>query len=138
MNEAERIWSEKSDEDLLDAAAELEQFTEEGQRIVRAELKRRGLEDPVEQAGAEEVESADPEAIEERAPDLKCLRCGATLRYVDPASERAPQLQWAGRRQPVYDPSGVIHVYACARCGHVELFMDLPEEGGEEEGRDAE
>ena len=51
MTEAERIWSEKSDEDLLDAAADLAQFTADGQRIIRAELKRRELEDPVEQAG---------------------------------------------------------------------------------------
>ena len=44
MGEVERIWGDKSDEDLLDAAAELDQFTEEGQRVIRAELKRRGLE----------------------------------------------------------------------------------------------
>lgn len=41
MNDAERIWSEKSDEDLLEAAAELGQFTEDGRRIIRAELNRR-------------------------------------------------------------------------------------------------
>ena len=50
MNEAERIWQEKSDDALIEAAAELETYTDEGQRIIRAELKRRGLEDPVEQA----------------------------------------------------------------------------------------
>ena len=129
MSDAERIWSEKSDEDLLDAAAELEQFTEEGRRIVRAELKRRGMEDPVEQAGSNDGDAAGEDPAEEEPPDLQCLRCGTTLRYVDPSAEQTPHLQWAGRRRPVYDPSGAIHVYACPRCGHVELFMDLPEEG---------
>ncbi len=135
MNEAERIWREKSDQDLLDAAAELDQFTEEGQRIIRAELKRRGMEDPIEQSGDE---AGDPDAeapAVESVQELQCLRCGVGLRYVDPDAERAPQLQWAGRRHPLYDPSGVIHMYACPRCGHVELFMDLPEEGTEEEER---
>jgi hypothetical protein len=28
---------------------------------------------------------------------------------------------------PVFDPTGVIHLYACPRCGHVELFMDVLE-----------
>jgi hypothetical protein len=39
VTEAERIWSEKSDEDLVDAAATLDEFTPDGQRIIRAELK---------------------------------------------------------------------------------------------------
>ncbi len=129
MNDAERIWREKSDEELLDAAAELDQFTEEGQRTIRAELKRRGLEDPVEQAGEEAGERAD----EKPEPVLECLRCRSPLRYVDPSAEDAPRWHWAGRREPVYDPSGTLHVYACPSCGHVELFMDLPEEDQPEE-----
>ena len=50
MTEAERIWSETSDDDLLEAAAGLATYTDEGQRVIREELRRRGLEDPVEQA----------------------------------------------------------------------------------------
>jgi hypothetical protein len=131
MADAERIWREKSDEDLLDAAAELDQFTEEGQRVIRAELRRRGLEDPVEQAG-EETDQAPDEPAE---PVLECLRCHETLRYIDPDAEPSPRWQWAGRRAPLYDPSGLLHVYACPRCGHVELFMDLPDEEPPDEER---
>jgi hypothetical protein len=121
MADAERIWREKSDEDLLEAAAELDEFTAEGQQIIQAELKRRGLEDPLEQAGAE------PGDDEQEA--LECLRCHTPLRYLDPRSEPTPEWRWAGRRVPVFDPSGVLHVYACPTCGHVELFMDvLPED----------
>ena len=46
MTEAERIWAEKNDDALIEAAAELEAYTEEGQRIIRAELKRRGQPSP--------------------------------------------------------------------------------------------
>ncbi|RPJ71045.1 MAG: hypothetical protein EHM24_13655 [Acidobacteria bacterium] len=115
MGDAERIWREKSDDDLLDAAAELEGFTEEGQRIIRAELKRRGLEDPGEQAG-------------EPAPALECLRCRAELRFIDPESEGSPRWHWGGQRIPALDPDGGLAVYACPKCGHVELFMNLPVE----------
>ena len=31
-------------------------------------------------------------------------------------------------RLPIYSPGGVFRVYACSKCGHVELFMNLPEE----------
>jgi hypothetical protein len=124
MKEAERIWREKSDEDLLDAAAELDDFTEEGRDVIRAELKRRGLEDPVEQAGGEG--SAEPEV-----PAIECLRCRTPLEVIE-SSDDSPTLQWRGRRVPMFDPTGLLHIYACPHCGHVELFFDLPqEEGGE-------
>ena len=51
MDDARRIWREKSDDDLIEAAGELDQFTDEGRGIIRAELKRRHLEDPVAQQG---------------------------------------------------------------------------------------
>lgn len=43
---AEDIWRSKTDEQLLAACAVLDDYTEEGQRIIRAELERRGLEEP--------------------------------------------------------------------------------------------
>lgn len=46
MTEAERIWSGKSDEQLADAATKLAEFTEEGEQVIRAELRRRGMTDP--------------------------------------------------------------------------------------------
>jgi len=42
----EQIWHEKSDEDLIEAGTRLSEFTSEGERIIRAELRRRGLPDP--------------------------------------------------------------------------------------------
>jgi hypothetical protein len=42
----EQIWREKSDDDLMEAAERLFEFTAEGERIIRAELRRRGLPDP--------------------------------------------------------------------------------------------
>jgi hypothetical protein len=44
--DAEQIWREKSDEDLAEAGERLSDFTSEGERIIRAELHRRGLPDP--------------------------------------------------------------------------------------------
>lgn len=42
----EQIWREKSDEDLVEAGERLFEFTAEGERIIRAELQRRGLPEP--------------------------------------------------------------------------------------------
>src|SRR5689334_3003448 len=46
MSDAEAIWAAKTDDELLEAAEQLFDFTEEGERIVRAELRRRGLPQP--------------------------------------------------------------------------------------------
>jgi hypothetical protein len=42
----EQIWRDKPDEDLVEAGERLFEFTAEGERIIRAELRRRGLPDP--------------------------------------------------------------------------------------------
>ena len=44
--DAEQIWREKPDEDLVEAGEHLSGYTAEGERIIRAELRRRGLPDP--------------------------------------------------------------------------------------------
>lgn len=44
--DAEQIWRERSDEDLIEAGERLSEFTAEGERIIRAELRHRGLPDP--------------------------------------------------------------------------------------------
>jgi hypothetical protein len=56
VTDAERIWRVRSDEQLLDAASHISGFTEEGRRVVRAELSRRGLSEPLpsEHAGGDE------------------------------------------------------------------------------------
>ncbi len=60
MTDAEAIWAAKSDEELLEAAGEVSGFTEEGERIIRAELKRRGLPTPAPPIG-------------------RCVRCGRAI-----------------------------------------------------------
>jgi hypothetical protein len=58
--DAEAIWAAKSDDELLEASGELFEYTEDGERIIRAELRRRGLPSP------------DP-------PIGKCSRCGRSI-----------------------------------------------------------
>lgn len=41
MGDAEDIWRAKTDEELLEAGEELSEYTEDGERIIRAELHRR-------------------------------------------------------------------------------------------------
>src|SRR5215831_8795350 len=60
MEDAEAIWAAKSDDDLLEASNELFEYTEEGEHIIRAELRRRGLPEP------------DP-------PIGRCVRCGRSI-----------------------------------------------------------
>lgn len=68
MSDAEAIWAAKTDDELLEAAEELFDFTEEGERIVRNELQRRGLPQP------------DP-------PIGKCYRCGRSIASNCPTGE---------------------------------------------------
>jgi len=60
MENAEEIWAAKSDDDLLEASGELFEYTEEGERIIRAELQRRGLPEPDPSIGT-------------------CARCGRSI-----------------------------------------------------------
>lgn len=129
MNDAERIWGDKGDDELIEAAAELAQFTEEGQRIIRAELKRRGLEDPIDQAGGEAV-AGEPAAMaaDSEAEDPECLRCHVALRFVDPEDPRAAaRWGWLGGIHTPLLGRGGLDVFVCPRCGHVDFFTDLPE-----------
>jgi hypothetical protein len=133
MSDMENIWGEKSDEDLLEAAAQLSDFTDEGQRVIRAELRRRGMEDPVEQAGesarevaASEPEEGGPEKAEadqpgEALPEPKCLRCEAEMRY------RGARTM-LGETGNLFESADVFDVYVCPKCGHVEMFAN--ETGG--------
>jgi hypothetical protein len=60
MEDAEAIWAEKSDEELLEASRELAEYTEAGEHIIRAEIRRRRLPEP------------DP-------PIGRCSRCGRSI-----------------------------------------------------------
>ncbi len=103
----EAIWRQKSDEDLLEAAGQLGDYTPEGQRAIRSELKRRGMEDPVEQVG-----EAALEATSYGAPPRECGHCNVPLQHLG-----AQQLA-----------SHAVDVFACPGCGRVELFLALDEE----------
>jgi hypothetical protein len=130
MNDLERIWSEKSDDALLEAAASLNEFTEEGRRVVLAELERRGLEVPGsddEDAGAESLEGEDVSD-----DPLSCLRCGVKLQHLG-----RRDLASLGEFGRLFEGKELLEVYSCPRCGHVDLFTDVVEaEEGEEEQED--
>jgi hypothetical protein len=118
MTDLERIWSSKSDEALLEAAASLDDFTDEGRRVVLAELEKRGL-GARESGDREEEAAAEAEAL----PDdpLTCLRCGVRLQHL--GTRDAGSL---GELGGMFAGKEVLEVYACPTCGHVDLFTDLP------------
>ena len=133
MTDAERIWQENSDEALIEAAAELSSYTDEGQRIIRAELKRRGFEDPVEQAqrvpedvgaGADDEDAgAELEEAEPRGPE--CLRCGRTLVSLGEKRFRTGG-NWGalGEIGHLFEGSDAFRIFVCPGCGHVDFFVD--------------
>ena len=134
MTEAERIWSQESDDDLLTAAAELESYTEEGRQVIRVELRRRGLEDPVEQAelitpspGAEVPDDDAPgaEVRDDDGPRPECVRCEVRLRPLG-TRQFHEGTHWGvlGELGHLFESSESFDVYVCPRCGHVELFVD--------------
>jgi len=45
-NTVERVWHAKTDEELSEASTHLWDYTEEGQRVIREELRRRALPEP--------------------------------------------------------------------------------------------
>jgi hypothetical protein len=46
MSDAEQVWRGKADDEILAAARRLTEYTEEGERVIRAELRRRGFDEP--------------------------------------------------------------------------------------------
>jgi hypothetical protein len=68
MTDAEQIWRAKSDDEILEAAQDLSEYTDDGERIIRAELRRRGLPEPGRPIGA-------------------CPRCGRSIRPNHPGDE---------------------------------------------------
>ncbi len=129
MSDIEKIWREKSDEDLLEAAAQLSDFTDEGQRVIRAELRRRGMEDPVEQAGdtPQEISASEPDeggpeenpaGLDASLPEPDCLRCHAEMRY------RGTRTM-LGETGNLFANSETLDLFICPRCGHVDLFASL-------------
>ncbi len=125
MSDMERIWRGKSDEDLLEAAASLDDFTEEGRQAVRAELRRRGLEDPVEQAGESATAEPPPEGDELPQRSVLCVRCDRPLDF-------AGVKILPGDAGHLFENSEALEMYACPKCGHVELFLSGDEADADE------
>lgn len=59
MTDLEEIWRQKSDQELAEGARHLAEYTQEGQRVIRAELRRRGLAEPPDDEG--QVRQLTPE-----------------------------------------------------------------------------
>ena len=76
MSDAEAIWAAKTDDELLEAAAELSEYTEDGERVIRAELKRRGLPQPDPPIG---VCPRCGRSIARNHPRDECSQCGEVL-----------------------------------------------------------
>ena len=128
MTDAERLWREKNDDDLLVAAGELDTYTDEGRRVIREELRRRGLEDPVDQARFIVPETTVKPAADEDelpAPSPKCVRCAVEQRYI--GARRFRQVADSGTRDDtahLFAIDQAFEVYVCPQCGHVDLFVD--------------
>jgi hypothetical protein len=73
---AEDVWREKPDEDLIEAGRRLSEFTPQGEQIIRAELRRRGLPDPPDPIG---YCSRCGRGIYEDAPADACVNCGEPM-----------------------------------------------------------
>ena len=46
MTSVEKIWRDKTDAEVAEAASQLREYTEEAERAIRSELQRRGLPEP--------------------------------------------------------------------------------------------
>jgi hypothetical protein len=129
--ELEDLWRAKSDDELLEAAAQLGEYTPDGQKVIRAELMRRGFEDPMDQRG-----EAGGAATVEAAPPRDCLRCHAEMRFVGTRGvDRAGWIATGEMREAVTD-GAAFDLYVCPECAHVEMFLNLPAEEEEEETED--
>jgi rubrerythrin len=132
----ERIWREKTDEQLLDAASALDEYTDEGRHVILAEMARRGLEPP-ELADTEEMEGGEEfEEAEESGEGevLTCLRCDVELRCLGSKDLRA--LGVPAEIGHLFEPTQSLDVYVCPNCGHIDFFAPTPAkgEGPEEPG----
>ena len=92
MSDAEDIWRQKSDEEIADRAKHLADYTPEGQRMLRAELRRRGLVAPPDDEGQPPDDEGQPpdlysrewatrvndklEALERRLPNSNIIHPG--------------------------------------------------------------
>jgi hypothetical protein len=77
----EQIWRNKTDDEVLEAAASVATYTDEAARVIEAELQRRGL--------------AQPEAVVAPIPD-EDMRCVFVASGLDEANQIVAFLEAAG------------------------------------------
>ncbi len=143
MTDLERIWRERNDGALLEAAENLDDYTEEGRRVILAEVERRGLKMPElerepEDLVPEELAVPAKPALEDLPVEgpLSCLRCGLELQYVGSRDLRAAGGGVFAELAPLFENSRRLNVYMCPQCGHVDLFAEGDEEAGPGESRE--
>lgn len=76
-----------------------------------------------------EAEAPTPPPRGHRAAASGLIRTRTRLRYLDPNEDGPLEGALTKSRLPVYPPGGPFRMYVCPQCGHVELFVDLPQEG---------
>lgn len=116
MADADEIWAAKSDEELLDAARELGEYTEEGERVIRAELRRRRLPPP------------DP-------PIARCSGCGRSIfrtRRRDECSQcgeafSSEIMQAIGAQSPEVALVSVLHTADAGLLGFAKSLLENEE-----------
>jgi hypothetical protein len=73
---ADQLWRDRSDDEVLAASERLFEYTEDGERTIREELIRRGLHEPPAAIGSCPGCSR---SISASHPGTSCLHCGAPL-----------------------------------------------------------
>jgi hypothetical protein len=138
MTDLERIWRERNDPLLLEAAENLDDYTEEGRRVILAEIARRGLKMPRAEQGEEEppdgpAPAAAAPVLEDLPVEgpLACLRCGLELQFAGARSLRDAGAGIFAELAPLLENSQRVNVYVCPQCGHVDLFAEGNQEDEE-------
>jgi hypothetical protein len=70
MSDAEEVWRRRSDEQLAEAAARLEEYTDKGRRVICAELVRRGITVSAQAVDTHRV------AVGPEPTSKECPKCG--------------------------------------------------------------
>jgi hypothetical protein len=63
MEDVERFWRAKSDDEVARAAEQLDNYSDDGKRILRSELRRRGLAEPSSSGQGGRTGQASAEAV---------------------------------------------------------------------------
>ena len=127
MTEIEQVWRRKSDEEVLDAMAHIEEYRSPAQSAIRAEHLRRGLPPPRLEEPEEDSErpATDEDELAEDVDPLLCTRCQENLEYVG-SKKFHEGTNWGvlGELGELFVKRERFDVYMCPRCGKVEFFVD--------------